>query len=266
MIHKVITAGVLILTYQFIAYSQELPKGSSIVENVNKRNEGKQLIQTISLELTDKRGKKRNQELEYKRKDVKGKRNSMILYSSPVNVKGTSFLTYDYDESGRDDDQWLYLPALRKTRRISAAKRGDYFLGTDLTYQDIKKSTKIETSDFIFKALKRVSVEERECYLVEAIPLSEKISKELGYSKVHFYIDSEIYMPRKMEYWDTNGNSLKTFDLKSIKKVQGVWTPHLFEIENHKTDHKTKIVFDNSDYQKAISDDDFTQEAMIREN
>ena len=97
------------------------------------------------MELIDRRGKSRVRETMGYRRYYGEEKRTVLFYQSPTNVRGTGFLTYDYPNADTDDDQWLYLPALRKVRRISSSDRGDYFLGTDFTYEDIKKETRIAT-------------------------------------------------------------------------------------------------------------------------
>ena len=141
--------AILLFTAWVTAYGQV--SGSELVAKVNQRDEGQQLTQRVNITMIDKRGKTQERSLVWYRKDVPDQRKSVIFYESPANVQGTAFLTYDYHIQEQEDDQWLYLPALRKTRRISAANRGDYFLGTDLTYEDVKLAAKIGANDYNFK-------------------------------------------------------------------------------------------------------------------
>jgi outer membrane lipoprotein-sorting protein len=237
---------------------------NEIVKKVNARFEGNQLTQKVNIKMVDKRGKTQERSLTWFRKDYKDQRKSVILYQAPANVKGTSFLTYDYHTQSKEDDQWLYLPALRRTRRISAANRGDYFLGTDLTYEDIKLATKIGANDYTFSAKGNQSMEGRTILVVEGIPKNAKIAKELGYSKVIYLIDSEIFMPRRITYWDIAGNKLKEVNFNEIKKVQGIYTMHGIEAQNFKTSHTTSFRFNDPDYETSLGDDLFSEEAMIR--
>ena len=140
----------------------------------------------------DHRGKVRERSTTSFRKNYGEERRTAIFFTGPKNIKDTAFLTFDYPEVERDDDQWLYLSALRKVRRISASKRGDYFLGTDFTYEDIKNGGKIKSADYNFKTLRLEKLDGKNVYLLEAVPNSEEIGKELGYSKIHFWVDSVI--------------------------------------------------------------------------
>jgi len=247
-----------------ICFGQSLPTGDQVKKNVNERNEGEHQIQDLKMTLTNNRGKTQVRSTKSYRKDYNDQRKTILLYTSPSNVKGTAFMSYDYHNTSKDDDQWLYLPALRKTRRISAANRGDYFLGTDFTYEDIKLGTKMSKADYNYKSLKKETIDGHVCILVEAIPKTDKIAKELGYSKVHQWIDATIWMVRQSKYWDIAGNKLKTTYAKNIKKVQGIWTFQILEAINHKNNHKTIITFGNSDFNTPIDDELFSEESLIR--
>ena len=111
--------------------------GREIMEKVNARDEGDRSKGEMEMILLDKKGKKRIRKL----KTFGGKNGentlSLMFFLSPADVKNTGFLTYDYNESGKDDDQWLYLPALRKTKRIAAGEKSGNFMGSDLNYSDM---------------------------------------------------------------------------------------------------------------------------------
>jgi len=253
-----------IMLISSISFGQSLPTGEQVKNNVNERNEGEHLIQDLKMTLTNHRGRTQVRSTKSYRKDYDDQRKTILLYTSPSNVKGTAFMSYDYHDNFKDDDQWLYLPALRKTKRISAANRGDYFLGTDFTYEDIKLGTKMSKADYNYKSLRRETIDGHVCILVEATPKTDKIAKELGYSKVHQWVDASIWMVRQSKYWDIAGNKLKTTYAKDIKKVHGIWIFQVLEATNHKNNHKTFITFGNSDFKTPIEDELFSEESLIR--
>jgi outer membrane lipoprotein-sorting protein len=262
---QLLTALVLVATNMPLSViSQALPAGDEIAQKINARDEGKQVVQDFSMELIDRNGKKQSRDTKIFRKDYKDQRKSIIIYDNPSNVKGTGFMSFDYATPNKEDDQWLYLPALRKTRRISASNRGDYFLGTDFTYEDIKLGTKVSIPDYKRTTIKEETIDGHKCYLVESVPVNDKTARELGYSKVHQWVDAKIWLVRKAQYWDVGGNPLKTTVINDVKQVQGIWTIHKLEAENHKTSHKTIIVFKNVNYQVNVSDNIFTEESLER--
>tara|TARA_R110002167_G_scaffold23131_8_gene82460 strand:+ start:396 stop:3641 length:3246 start_codon:yes stop_codon:yes gene_type:complete len=241
-----------------------LPNGRWVVEQINAVDEGIQRTSKLSMKLVDRRHKERLRETQTFRKYVGDEKRTVLFYLSPRNVKNTGFLTYDYPQAAMDDDQWLYLPALRKARRISASDRGDYFLGTDFTYEEIKKEGKFELSDYHFKTLKKERLDGKDTLLLEATPVDSKTARELGYGKVHSWVDPSNWIVIKAEYWDTNLNPLKTLNIDDIRRVDGIWTRHRMQIDNHKTGHHTEFVFSEVDYDKPLSDNIFARQALTR--
>jgi len=248
----------------FVVKSQSLPSGMEVAKKTDERNDGANVSRKLTMELIDKRGKSRIRETQAFRKYFGEEKRTAIFYETPSNVKGTAFLVYDYPKPEKDDDQWLYLPALRKTRRISASNRGDYFLGTDFTYEDIKLESKLSVEDYNYKTVGTDVIDGNEVFVVEATPVDEKTAKELGYSKTKAWVDANNWMIRKGEFWDVAGNYLKTTLIKDIRLIQEIWTAHRVEVENHKTGHKTNFTFSEVDYSTSIDDDFFTQQTLVR--
>ncbi|ARU58922.1 Patched family protein [Oleiphilus messinensis] len=251
-----------VLTWSSPGHADELPKGDWIVAQINQQDDGEYVTQRLSMTLVDSRGKTRERETLGYRKYFGDEKRTILYYSEPANVKGTAFLTYDYPNAELDDDQWLYLPALRKVRRISASDRGDYFLGTDFTYEDIKKERKIEAGDYYFTTLQQKDHSGQPAYLVEAKPRSEAIADELGYGRYQFWVDSRNWVVFAGEYWDPKGNPLKTLAAEDIRLVDGIWTRHKLTIKNLKTGHSTVFQVREVDYQTPVLDQVFTKRAM----
>ncbi len=241
-----------------------LPTGEEVAAHINSRDEGKSVSRKLSIEMRDKRGKIRQRETKSYRKYFAGEKRTVIFYLSPKNIKDTAFLTYDYNDPELEDNQWLYLPALRKVRRISASDRGDYFLGTDMTYEDIKLETRVSTADFNFQTIGTCAIDDKPGLQIEGTPKTPEIARELGYSKTQSCVDSEIWMVRTSQFWDIKGNLLKTVTISNIEQIQGIWTQHNIDVENHKTGHTTGLTFSEVDYQSPVSDDIFTTNAIKR--
>ncbi len=261
---KTLVTTILLLTSNVSLANNPLPTGEQIAKNINARNEGISQSRNMQMILTDKRGKERIRETISYRKYFGDEKRTVIHYLTPRNVKKTAFLTYDYPDVDKDDDQWLYLPAMRKVRRISASDRGDYFLGTDFTYEDIKKESKVTLEDYTRKTLREEDLNGNPVYVIEAIPVNAEVAEELGYGKVIQWVDKNIWMTRKSEFYDTRGKPLKTTLFKDIKQVDAIWTAHRLEVDNHKTGHKTVFIFSDVIYDKEVRDDFFTQRAIRR--
>ena len=234
----------------------ETPTADELVSRVNAVDEGAFVTRTLKMQLTDRRGKQRDREAVDKR--------MVMVYSAPANVRDTGFLIWDYADPEKEDDQWLYLPALRKVRRISASQRGDYFLGTDFTYEDMKLDGKLEPRDYNFSLVGREEFEGKTMYLLKGVPKSKKIAKELGYSRFTALIDPDNWIIRRTEFWDLKERPLKTLLASDIRQVDGIWTRHHLDLTNHNTGHSTVFVFSDVDYATPVDDARFNKRSLER--
>jgi outer membrane lipoprotein-sorting protein len=263
-LNKIILLFLTLVPSVFEAQATDLPKANWIIEQINNRDEGEAVSRQLTMTMVDRSGKKRVRETQAFRKYFGDEKRTAIFYQTPKNIKDTAFLTYDYSAKNRDDDQWLYLPAMRRVRRISAADRGDYFLGTDFTYEEIKLETKISAEDYDHRTLNSEQIDGIDYYVTESIPKSDDIAKELGYSKLKSYIDKDIWMIRKTLYWDIKGNLLKTITFADIRLIQNIWTAHQLKAVNHKTEHTTDFTFADVNYEQGVDDRIFTQQRLKR--
>ncbi|OUR90071.1 Patched family protein [Gammaproteobacteria bacterium 42_54_T18] len=246
-----------------------LPSAEVVVANINNVDDGEYATRNLTMTLIDKRGKKRVRETIGYRKYFGKEKRTILFYKKPTNVKGTAFLTFDYPGATKDDDQWLYLPALRKVRRISAADRGDYFLGTDFTYEDIKLEGKIDSGNYNFETIRsEVLAQESsppiQTVVIRGIAKNNVIAKELGYGKTEFWVDVDTWLIAKSNYWDPKGKLLKTLTISDVSRIDGILTRHRMTINNHKTGHTSEFLFSNVDYKAPVSDGLFTKRAMKR--
>lgn len=237
--------------------------GQEIVDRVNARDDGEMLTRDMKITMKDDGGKTRVQNTHTYRRYYGEEKRAVIFYTDPANVKDTGFLTYDYPEADKEDDQWLYLPALRRVRRISSSNRGDYYLGTDLTYEDIKLDTRL-SGEMNWERVGEEDVDGAHCIIIEARPKTPEIAHELGYSRYRAWVDPQIWMSRRTTAWDTNGNHLKTVAWQDFIEIDGIWTVQRMFTENHKTGHSTLMEFSNIDFKTPIDDDKFTERALKR--
>ncbi|WP_286716049.1 outer membrane lipoprotein-sorting protein [Thalassolituus sp. UBA2009] len=231
-----------------------------IAQRVNAVDDGQQVSSKLSMLLTDSRGKERRRETRSYRKYFGADKKTVFFYQSPANVKDTAFLTFDYAAAEQEDDQWLYLPALRKVRRISASDRGDYFMGTDFTYEDIKQNGHISPDDY---QLQRLPDDDGKL-VVKATPKTAAVAQELGYGEVTFYIDPQNWIVVKSDYLDIKQMPLKTISVTDIRQVDGIWTRHQLLAENHLSGHRSLFIFSAVDYQQQVADHLFTQNTLRR--
>ncbi|WP_430461034.1 outer membrane lipoprotein-sorting protein [Thalassolituus sp. LLYu03] len=232
----------------------------TIAQKVNAVDEGQQASSLLQMTLTDNRGKERQRTTQTFRKYYGDDKKTLFFFNAPANVKGTGFLTFDYEAMEQEDDQWLYLPAVRKARRISASDRGDYFMGTDFTYEDIKQNGRISLHDYTLSRLPDDGFYLR----LRAEPKSTEIAQELGYGEVIFTINPDNWLVIKSDYRDPKGVALKTTEISDIRMVDGIWTRHRLLCKNHISGHQSLFVFSGVDYRNTLNDNLFTQQSLRR--
>src|SRR6185503_4922043 len=152
----------------------------------------------------------------------------------------------------------------RRVRRVSAADRGEAFLGTDFSYEDINNETRLHADDYTYRVLDPADWEGRPCVKLEAVPVDDRIARELGYGRAVLWVDSEIWMPRRIEIWDVAGNPLKEVVFTDIAVVQGIWTAQRVEARDLKSGHRTTFTFTEVDYQRDIADQVFSEHLLGR--
>ena len=240
------------------------PSGDQVVERVNARDEGESVTRTWVMDLVEKDGSTRSRTLRSYRRRFGTEKRSFLVFEDPPNVKGTALLTWDYLDPQRPDDQWLYLPALRKSRRVALSDRGRAFLGTDFSFEDMKRETQLNASDYTWRTVGEEVVDGHRCWVVEARTADARIALELGHERVLLRIDAEIYFPRFAEYWAVGGAPQKTIRLSEIESVQGIWTAQRIEARDLATDHRTILRFRDIDYRTPIPEDQFSEAALRR--
>lgn len=257
-------AAVLVLVFAWMAYpvnaADALP-ADEVVARVNAVPESEQVTRELLFRTTDRRGRSRERETISYRRYFGDDRKLVLFFTAPANIRDTAVLTWDYADTAREDDQWLYLPALRKVRRIPGSERGDYFLGTDFSYEDMKLDGKLSVDDYTYT---RAEATEPGTVVLDAVPRSAEIAKELGYSRTRTTINPDNWMITKVEFQDVRGEPLKTLSVEGIREVDGFWTRHRLLMLNHQSGHSTEIVFSNIDYLSPVEERVFTQQALRR--
>ena len=237
--------------------------GQEIADKVNARDQGSAVKQDLTMTLIEKSGATQVRSTIFMAKKENGGSKSVVYFKDPAKLKGTAFLTYDFPNSDQSA-QWLYLPSMQRTRRISSAERGAYFLGTDMTNEDIKNQMKLGTADFTFEATGEETIDGVKTLLLDAKPSSPKVAGELGYGRVRVAVDPNTWIAIRAEYWDASNNPLKTTRLYDLTTIQGIVTPQRIVTENLKTGHKTEFKFQNVQYNLPLDDENFTEQGLRR--
>ena len=207
--------------------------------------------------LLARKGKKPKQRILYSYAKDKGaaERWTLLRFIKPNNVEKTGLLTKDY--TGDESDQWLYLPALDRVRRISSSRKGGRFVGSDFQYEDL---TDREVNMDYHRILGKDKVSGIECSLLESIPVKKTNSI---YSKRISCIHPKIFIPLRIDYYENNKTEpIKRLKARKIKKVQGYWTIFDSTMYNLKTGHSTKLATTHIKYDQGIPDTLFSQRGL----
>lgn len=225
----------------------ELPTGREIMLKVDIRNDGDDRKTVSRMTLVNKRGRKRERVMMSFSKDYGKDTKSLFYFKKPADVKGVGFLTYNFDNPSKDDDRWLFLPALKKVRRISGSSKNDYFMGSDFTYDDMGGRSVDEDTH---RLVRQETFSGKPCWIVESVPKD----RDYMYSKVVRWIAQDSTMGIKAEYFDRQGGLIKTLKITDIKKYQGIWTIFKMEMHNHQEQHKTLMDIDEITYDSGLKD------------
>lgn len=233
-------------------------KARAIMEKVDARDDGDNRTSDMQMILIDKHDNERIRKMRSFRKDVGMDTYSLTFFLEPADVENTGFLTYDYDDPDKDDDQWLYLPALRKTKRIAASDKSGSFMGSDFNYSDM---TSRDLEDYDYSLQKEMEVRGNKVWLIEGVPRSEKVIEETGYSKSLVFVRQDNYVIVRAINWVEKSNKLKYMDVPVLEQIDGIWTPLEITMTTKlgkTTEHKTVLKFENIKYNQAIDKDLFS--------
>lgn len=246
------------LTLIFTGISSEVMaedlNGREVIEKVYEREQGESREAEMNMVLINKHGDKRVRDLKQFNKDFGDAEKKIMFFTAPQDIRGTSFMNWSY-EGNKEDDQWIYLPALGKIKRISSDSKSDYFMGSDFTYDDLGERN-IEADNH--KLLKTDTLDGEEVYVIESIPKDE----DYMYSKTITWVIKDKWIGLKKEFYDQDGDHLKTLKVKEYKKIDGVITVTESEMHNVQKDHRTQLKLDEVKYNSGIDENTFSERQM----
>lgn len=243
---------------------KEDPEARKILVQEDARDEGDNRVTELDMILIDKNGNDRVRNLKAFNKYFGDDNYRLMFFKYPPDVKNTAFMIYDYDDEDRDDDQWLYLPALNKTKRVASTDRSKSFMGSDLNYADLS-SRNLQDYDFCFHEQKETEINGHKVWVIYAHPRTKDVVDETGYKKSLLFIRQDIYYIVRAVLWESEGGYMKFLDVKNLQKIDGIWTTVEMVVIRKlgkKTIHKTILQYQNVKYNQDISADLFSGRAM----
>jgi hypothetical protein len=267
-------------TIGFSSNSIEEITASQVVQKMDSREDGETQTMDTLMVLINKNNKKRVRNIKNIRKDYGLDSKGIIFFLSPADVRNTAYLSYDWDDEVKEDDSWLYLPALQKVKRIASSDQSGSFMGSDFSYADIN-GIQINNWDYTFanpgaksstnpSSNKSVKVDGFDTWVIQGVPkkeLKDKVLTQTGYLKSMMWIRKDNHMLIKAKYWVKEGRKIKFFKAQDISKVDDIWTAHtltMITTAKGKKTHSSVLKFSNVNYNTPIDDETFTTRRMER--
>jgi Outer membrane lipoprotein-sorting protein len=237
----------------------------AILRAAFESNRGARSRSKLKMTIRDAGGT-RERALENRSLRFAGGRKSLILIAAPADVRGTGFLSIDYDAGARSDEQWLYLPRLRRTARVPASGKSDAFVGSDFSYADLSQQ---DPDDFELKLIAASApVAGEDCWQIELVPRTPRVAEETGYGKSHMWLSKSKLVPLQIKAWLREGGKTKYFKAGDVRQVDGVWTPHRLQMRTLKGEQlESETVIEVSEVANAaadVTDAEFTQQRLER--
>lgn len=224
----------------------------------------KTLKAVSTMVLINPQGEKRERKLTNLQKLQANGVDSRLLakFLEPADVRGTGFLQVEHSDA--DDDQWIFLPALAKSRRLVANNKKDSFFGSDFSYGDITLP-KVDAYRHTLKGSEVIGG--KDYYVIESVPANDSLKADTGYSKKVSWIRKDNFLEGKVDYYDLNGALLKTqlaADHKKLETNPERWLAQRREMTNVQTGHKTIFTFDQVKAGIVLDDGAFTTRSLER--
>lgn len=254
-----IIAIVLMGTFLFagLVFSDELT-GKQIVEKMRDQEDLKTSLMQVRMTITDKRGDTRIREIINRVKDYPGGGKTVIAFAKPDDVKGTKFLIIE-NKNG-DDEQLLYMPALKKVRRIASSQRSGSFMGTDFSYSDMQSH---DPNKGTHTRLEDEAVDGQPCYKVQTVPND---ADDYDYSKIIYWVKKDGDIPIKGEFYDKRGDLLKVLTVTKLEKDdKGHWIIKDTLMKNMQKDHSTRLEILQQKSDMPIADEFFSERFLTDE-
>jgi hypothetical protein len=207
--------------------------------------------------LKNRQGEESTRYLHFKTLEVQGDGDkNLTVFDQPRDIKKTAFLNFTHALG--NDDQWLYLPALKRVKRISSANKSGPFVGSEFAYEDI---TSQEVKKYTYKWIRDEEFQGQKSFVVERYPAYENS----GYTRMVVWIDQDEYRTLKIDFYDRKNTLLKTLTYNGYQKyLNQYWYPDEMFMQNHQTGKSTRLIWKNYTFRTGLSDRHFNKNSLKR--
>ena len=233
-------------------------KGLAIAIEADKRDTGfSDSTSNMIMELSNKQGDKSVRNIRIKTLEVIGDGDkSMSIFDKPADVKGTAFLTYSH--TMKPDEQWLYLPALKRVKRINSKNKSGPFMGSEFAYEDLASQ---EIDKYTYKYLRDETLNGVDCFVIERYPSYA----HSGYTRQVAWVNKAEYRPEKIVFYDRKNSLLKTLTYEGYQQyLDQYWRPDVMNMINHQTEKRTALQWLNYQFKTGLDDSDFNKNSLKR--
>jgi outer membrane lipoprotein-sorting protein len=252
--------SLILLLLPLVAVAQTSEEnGLAIAQEADRRDAGfGDFTADILMILKNKQGREEIRKIRIRTLEVEGDGDKILtILDEPRDVKGIAFLTFSHKL--RNDDQWLYLPALKRVKRIISRNKSSSFVGSEFAYEDISSQ---EVEKYTYKRLRDKGYDGQDCFVIERYPVDKKDS---GYTRQVAWIDKSEYRTLKVDYYDRKVSLLKTLTIEGYQKyLDKYWRADKMNMVNHQNGKSTKLVWSNYRFRLGLKDRDFNKNSLRR--
>jgi outer membrane lipoprotein-sorting protein len=241
-----------------MALTPDEQKGLDISVEAKKRDLGwADSTADMLMLLRNKEGQESIREIKMKSLEVTDDGDkSLTIFNKPRDVKGTAFLSFSHPVEA--DDQWLYLPALKRVKRISSRNKSGPFMGSEFAFEDLSS---FEVEKYSYKYLGEEQVNGLANFKVEQYPIDENS----GYTRRVVWLDTLEYRVQKIDFYDRKDSLLKTLTFSGYKQyVNKHWRADIQEMQNHQNGKSTELKWSNYQFKTGLKDSDFNRNSLKR--
>ncbi len=255
---KIIFSTLLITSLIPTSYADNVARGLEIAKEADKRDTG--FIDSVAqmrMILKNKQGQTNTREVKVKTLEVIGDGDkSLSVFNTPRDIKGTASLTYSH--ALKPDEQWLYLPALKRVKRISSKNKSGPFMGSEFAYEDISSQ---EVDKYTYKYIKDDIINGIDSFVIERYPAY----KYSGYTRQVVWVNKQEYRAEKIDFYDRKNTLLKTLTYEGYHQyLDKFWRPDTMHMVNHQTGKSTTLSWNDYKFKTGLTEKDFNRNSLKR--
>lgn len=269
MMFRTLIAILISLSCTHYGFAQE-KKGIDIIHDYENSIQVQDLVTEMEMKVISKSGRVQERKLTQFVKEAdecENCYNSVLRFEYPNDIRNTAALTLEHGDL-KEDDQWLYLPAIGRSRRISPSNQKDRFMGTEVTYEDISNALSEDIKNYNYSFVNMDEKDGQNCYVLEITPNNENTVKKSGYKKRKVWFRADNLVIIYTEFYDKTGELLKTMHTTDVKKIANTdndYRAHYLEMDNKQTGNKTIIKYNYFEIDQGLESSLFTKRALEKE-